>query len=72
MVIGNMYNVSISLFSPGTTIPAKVASEFVESGGLSRASLIELVLVLLVITLLMNVIARLLVWRVTRGKTVKE
>jgi len=72
MVIGNSYDMSISLFSPGTTIPAKVAGGFVESYGLERASLIELVLVLFAITLLVNVAARLLVWRTTRGKTVKE
>jgi len=72
MVIGNSYKISWSLFSPGTTIPAKVASEFGESGGLARSTLIELVLVLFAITLLVNVVARLLVWRVTRGKTVKE
>ncbi|MCL2707350.1 MAG: phosphate ABC transporter permease subunit PstC, partial [Dehalococcoidia bacterium] len=72
MVIGNLYELPISLFSLGTTVPAKVASEFGESGGLSRATLIELILVLFAITLVMNVVARLLVWRVTRGKTVKE
>jgi phosphate transport system permease protein len=64
MVIGNAYVISMSLFSPGSTIASKVASEFNEaSGDLYVGSLIELALVLFVFTLLVNVIARLLVWR---------
>ncbi|MDD5398232.1 MAG: phosphate ABC transporter permease subunit PstC [Dehalococcoidia bacterium] len=64
MVIGNGYVLSPSLFSPGATIASKVASEFNEaSGDLYIGSLIELALVLFAITLLVNIIARLLVWR---------
>ncbi len=64
MVIGNAYVLSPSLFSPGATIASKVASEFNEaSGDLYIGSLIELALVLFAITLLVNIIARLLVWR---------
>jgi len=64
MVIGNSYNLTPSLFSPGVTIASKVASEFSEaSGDLYIGSLIELALVLFGITLLVNIIARLLVWR---------
>jgi phosphate transport system permease protein len=64
MVIGNAYVLSPSLFSPGSTIASKVASEFNEaSGDLYIGSLIELALVLFAITLLVNIIARLLVWR---------
>jgi len=64
MVIGNAYALSLSLFSPGATIASKVASEFNEaSGDLYIGSLIELALVLFAITLLVNIIARLLVWR---------
>jgi len=63
MVIGNAYALSPSLFSPGATIASKVASEFNEaSGDLYIGSLIELALVLFAITLLVNIIARLLVW----------
>ena len=48
------------------TIASKVASEFSEaSGDLYIGSLIELALVLFGITLLVNIIARLLVWRIT-------
>ena len=64
MVIGNSYAMSASLFSPGSTIASKVAGEFNEaSGDLYIGSLIELALVLFAITLLVNIIARLLVWR---------
>jgi len=64
MVIGNAYTLSPSLFSPGATIASKVAGEFNEaSGELYIGSLIELALVLFAITLVVNIIARLLVWR---------
>lgn len=64
MVIGNSYMLTPSLFSPGATIASKVASEFSEaSGDLYLGSLIELALVLFGITLLVNIVARLLVWR---------
>ena len=73
MVIGNTYTITASLFSPGTTIASKIASEFSEAtGGVYTGSLVELALVLFAITLLVNVIARLLVWRMTSVKEAKE
>jgi phosphate transport system permease protein len=73
MVIGNTYKVSGSLFSSGTTVASKLASEFGEaSGGLILSSLIELALILFVITLLVNVVARLLVWRMGGGRMARE
>jgi phosphate transport system permease protein len=73
MVIGNSYKLTASLFSPGTTIASKLASEFGEaSGGVFIGSLIELALILFVVTLLVNVGARLLVWRMTTVKAEKE
>lgn len=69
MVIGNAYKLTPSLFSPGTTISSKIASEFGEaSSGLFIGSLVELALVLFAVTLLVNVVARLLVWRLTAVK----
>ncbi|MDD5170470.1 MAG: phosphate ABC transporter permease subunit PstC [Syntrophales bacterium] len=66
MVIGNSYTLTPSLFSPGVTIASKVASEFSEaSGDVYIGSLVELALVLFGITLLVNIVARLLVWRST-------
>ncbi|RJO61175.1 MAG: phosphate ABC transporter permease subunit PstC [Dehalococcoidia bacterium] len=72
MVIGNGNKITASLFSPGTTIPSKIANEFGEASGIGLSSLIELALILFVITLLVNVIARLLVWRLTAGKMARE
>jgi phosphate transport system permease protein len=73
MVIGNSYTLTASLFSPGVTIASKVASEFSEaSGDIYIGSLVELALVLFVITLLVNIIARLMVWRTTSVKATGE
>jgi phosphate transport system permease protein len=73
MVIGNSYRVTASLFSPGTTIASKIASEFGEaSEGVFIGSLVELALILFGVTLLVNVVARLMVWRVTSVRETKE
>ncbi len=73
MVIGNTYKLTASLFSPGSTIASKIASEFGEaSSGLFIGSLVELALVLFAVTLLVNVVARLLVWRLTAVKAAGE
>jgi len=64
MVIGNAYKLTDSLFSPGVTIASKIASEFSEaSGDIYIGSLVELAIVLFAITLIVNIIARLMVWR---------
>ena len=73
MVIGNAYKLTASLFSPGTTISSKIASEFSEAtSDVFIGSLVELALVLFAVTLLVNVVARLLVWRMTAVKAAKE
>ena len=73
MVIGNAYKLTPSLFSPGTTIASKIANEWGEaSSGLLVGSLVELALVLFAVTLLVNVVARLLVWRMTAVKATGE
>jgi phosphate transport system permease protein len=73
MVIGNSYALTASLFSPGSTIASKIASEFSEAtGGVFIGSLVELALVLFAVTLLVNVVARLLVWRMTTVKAAME
>jgi phosphate transport system permease protein len=73
MVIGNSYAITSSLFSPGVTIASKIASEFSEaSGDLYLGSLVELAIVLFAITLLVNIIARLLVWRSTATRLTGE
>ncbi len=73
MVIGNAYALTASLFSPGATIASKIASEFSEaSGGVFVGSLVELALILFGVTLLVNVVARVLVWRMTSVKATQE
>ncbi|HEY6056819.1 MAG TPA: phosphate ABC transporter permease subunit PstC [Candidatus Limnocylindrales bacterium] len=65
MVIGNGQHIPRSLFDQGQTIASKIATTFNEASiGIQTSSLIALGLVLLVITLTLNVVARLLVWRV--------
>ena len=72
MVIGNSYKITPSLFSPGSTIASTIALQFSEaSAGVSVGSLIELALILFGVTLFVNVIARVLVWRMTTMKAAK-
>ena len=72
MVIGNSYKLTPSLFSPGATIASTIANQFNEAAaGVPVGSLIELALILFGVTLLVNVIARTLVWRMTSVKAVK-
>ena len=73
MVIGNSNKLTASLFSPGTTIASTIASQFGEaSTGVQTGSLIELALILFGVTLIVNVIARTLVWRMTSLKASKK
>ncbi|MGB8647393.1 MAG: phosphate ABC transporter permease subunit PstC [Anaerolineae bacterium] len=72
MVIGNNLDLSASLLHPGYTMASIIANEFAEATyDLYVQSLIEIALVLFVITLLLNLIARFLVWRVSR-RTIGE
>jgi phosphate transport system permease protein len=64
MVIGNGQRIPQSLFDQAQTIASKIATTFNEaSAGLQTSSLIALGFVLLVITLILNVLARVLVSR---------
>ena len=65
MVIGNRPEVPHSVFDSAQTIASQIATTFNEASlGLQMSALIALGLVLLGITMSLNVIARLLVWRV--------
>jgi len=69
MVIGNRPLISASLFDPSNTISSAIANEFTEaSGEVYLQSLILLGLILFLITFAINMLARLLVWSVTRGE----
>jgi phosphate transport system permease protein len=68
MVIGNNPQISKSLLAPGYTLASVVANEFAEAAdNLYLSAIIEAALVLFIITLIVNALARLLVWSVTRG-----
>ncbi len=68
MVIGNDPSIHASLFAPGYTIAAVIANEFTEAtGNVYPAALVELGLVLFLITIVINGLARLLII-VTSGK----
>jgi phosphate transport system permease protein len=67
MVIGNVSKISTSLLSPGYSMASVIANEWGESRTPMYASaLIEIGLLLFVTCLLLNVVARLLVWSVSR------
>jgi phosphate transport system permease protein len=67
MLIGNRPDVSACLFSPAYTLASQIANEFTEAVSAMHVSvLIELGLVLFGITLVLNGLARLLVWRMSR------
>jgi phosphate transport system permease protein len=68
MVIGNHPDISKSLFAPGYTLASVIANEFSEAtGDLYYSALIEIGLALFLVTIVVNAIARLMVWAVTRG-----
>jgi len=70
MVIGNSPTVTASLFAPQYTMAAVIANEFTEAADdLYLSALIEIGLVLFVITLVINVLSRLLIWSVNREVT---
>ena len=72
MVIGNNPQISKSLFTPGYTLASVLANEFAEAtGDLYVSALIEIGLALFLVTVLVNTVARLLVWAVTRGNLAK-
>jgi phosphate transport system permease protein len=72
MLIGNRHDISASLFAPGYTMASLIANEFSEaSDDLHVAALMAVGFVLLVITLIVNALARWLVWRVGRTAAAK-
>jgi phosphate transport system permease protein len=69
MVIGNRPEIAKSLFAPGYTMASVLANEFSEAtGDVYLSSLIEIGLALFLVTIVVNALARLLVWTVTGGQ----
>ena len=68
MVVGSSPEIHKSLLSNGTSMAAVIANEFAEaSNDLHRSALVEIGLALFVVTIVVNALARVLVWAVTRG-----
>jgi phosphate transport system permease protein len=70
MLIGNRHDVTSSLFAPGYSMAAVIANEFAEAGigSLHASALSYVALLLFAITVLINGLARLLIWRVGRAR----
>ena len=67
MLIGNVHKISASFFAPGYTMASLIANEFSEAtGDIHLAALMAVGAVLFVVTLIVNALARWLVWRVAR------
>jgi len=68
MVIGNRPEIAKSLLAPGYTLASVIANEFSEAtDDLYLSALFEIGLALFLVTIIVNALARLLVWSVTRG-----
>src|SRR5258705_3774620 len=65
-IIGNSVLISSSIFAPGTTNAAAIASEFAESDGLHQSALILLGLLLFVLTFFVLASARLMLMRLEK------
>jgi phosphate transport system permease protein len=72
MLIGNRPEIAKSLFAPGYTMASVIANEFSEATeNLYLSSLIEIGLALLIVTIIVNALAQLLIWSITRGSTAR-
>ena len=67
MVIGNSPLISASLFAPSYTMASVIANEFVEATSkLYISSLVEIGFLLLLVSVIINIAARILVWKLLR------
>jgi phosphate transport system permease protein len=71
MVIGNTPRITANLFSGGYTLSSLIANEFGESSGLYQSAIIEIGLILFFLALVINILARLLLWRMIGGTPAK-
>ncbi len=71
MVIGNANEIPQSLFAPAQTLSSLIATQILEGlqGSLQLSAIIELALVLLLVTLVINIFARIMAWRVFGERT---
>jgi phosphate transport system permease protein len=67
MLIGNRPEISLSPFAMGDSIASAIANQFTEATyDLYLSALVELGLVLLLVNIVVNALARVLIWRVSR------
>jgi phosphate transport system permease protein len=72
MVIGNRPEIAKSLFALGYSMASVLANEFSEAtGDIYLSALIEIGLALFLVTIVVNALARIMVWSVTRGQPAK-
>jgi phosphate transport system permease protein len=67
MVIGNRNDITAALMAPGQTMSSVIANEYNEASGLHMAALAGVGLALFAVSLVVNAIARLIIWRVEGG-----
>lgn len=70
-VIGNAFQLPSSLFSPSNSIASALANEFNEAGGLQKAALLELGLILFLITAVVLALSKLLIMRLAKQEGLK-
>jgi phosphate transport system permease protein len=63
MLVGNNSTIHASVLQPGATMASVIANEYPEAAGKHLSALTEIGLLLFVLTLSLNIVARLLVWR---------
>jgi phosphate transport system permease protein len=66
LVIGSSATITSHLFAPGYSMPSVIANEFGEASGVQRSALIGLGVLLFVLTIIINLAARLVLVRSSR------
>lgn len=67
MVIGNRNDITAALMAPGQTMSSVIANEYNEATGLHMAALAGVGLALFAVSLIVNSVARFIIWRVEGG-----
>ena len=69
MVVGNSFNMFTSLLQPGSTLASIIANEFTEASSppVYISALMEVGLILFALAIVVNALARLIIWRSSRG-----
>jgi phosphate transport system permease protein len=71
MVIGNRPEISTSLFAPSYTLASVIANEFTEATtSIYTSALIELGLILFLVSMAVNAVARFMIWSVRGSERV--